>query len=65
VTASRLPGRLVVNLLYTQRLGDADLSLGVYNLLNRQHADPASFDIRGGTVPQDGRTFRAKLTYSF
>jgi iron complex outermembrane receptor protein len=34
-------------------------------VFNRQYADPASFDIRDGTVRQDGRTLRAKLTYAF
>jgi iron complex outermembrane receptor protein len=65
VTGARLPGQLVANLVYTQRLGSADLLLGVYNVFNRQYADPASFDIRDGTVRQDGRTLRAKLTYAF
>jgi len=65
VGQARLPGHVVANLIYTRRVGDADLLLGVYNLFNRSYADPASFDIRGGMVRQDGRAFRARLTYAF
>ena len=62
---TRLPGHVLANATYTTRVADVDVSVGVYNLFNRQHADPASFEIRDDTVRQDGRTYRIKLTYAF
>ncbi|WP_040329717.1 TonB-dependent receptor plug domain-containing protein [Acidovorax delafieldii] len=61
----RLPGHLLTNLTYSTRFGGVDVSVGVYNLFNRRHADPASFEIRDNLVWQDGRTYRVKLTYGF
>lgn len=65
VRGTRLPGHVLANATYTTRVADVDVSVGVYNLFNRQHADPASFEIREDTVRQDGRTYRIKLTYAF
>ncbi|WP_422844651.1 TonB-dependent receptor plug domain-containing protein [Acidovorax sp. M2(2025)] len=62
---ARLPGYIVTNLVYSRRIADVDLSLGVYNLFNRRYADPASYEIREDAIRQDGRTYRLKLTYAF
>lgn len=62
---ARLPAYVLTNLVYTKRLGDVDVSLGVYNLFNRRYADPASYEIREDSIRQDGRTYRVKLTYAF
>ncbi|RZJ15291.1 MAG: TonB-dependent receptor [Acidovorax sp.] len=62
---ARLPGHILANVVYTKRMGDVDVSVGVYNLFNRRHADPASYEIREDAIRQDGRTYRVKLTYGF
>ena len=62
---ARLPAQVLVNAVYTRRAGPVDVSVGVYNLLNRRHADPASYEIREDAIRQDGRTYRVKLTYGF
>ena len=40
-----------------------DLSFGIYNLFNRAYADPGGEEHRQSLIYQNGRTFRAKLTY--
>ena len=65
VLNTRLPGHVLTHVTYSTRIADVDLSVGVYNLFNRRHADPVSFEIRGGSIQQDGRTYRVKLTYAF
>ena len=62
---TRLPGHVLANLTYTTRVADMDVSVGVYNLFDHRHADPASFEIREDAIRQDGRTYRVKLTYAF
>lgn len=42
-----------------------DLSVSVYNLLDRHYRDPVSPDFTQDSIPQDGRTFRVKLGYRF
>nr|WP_255484766.1 TonB-dependent receptor [Acidovorax sp. JMULE5] len=64
-SGARLPGTIVTNLVYTRRFADVDVSMGVYNLFNHRHADPASYEIREESIRQDGRTYRLKLTYAF
>ena len=61
----RLPPYLLTNLVLTQRLGSVEASVGVYNVFDRRHADPASYEIRQDALAQDGRTYRLKLTYAF
>ena len=62
----RLPPYLLTNLVFTQRLGNGvEASLGVYNLFDRRHADPTSYEIRQDALAQDGRTYRLKLSYAF
>jgi outer membrane receptor for ferrienterochelin and colicins len=52
-------------LLYRNLLPKMDLKTGVYNFLNRYYADPGGEEHRMDTIPQDGRSFRIGLTYSF
>jgi iron complex outermembrane receptor protein len=42
-----------------------NLSFSAYNLFNKRYADPGSAGLIETSVPQDGRTFRLKLTYRF
>jgi outer membrane cobalamin receptor len=42
-----------------------DLSGSVYNLLNRHLADPGGAEHLQDAIPQPGRQFRIKLTYTF
>ena len=42
-----------------------DVSAGVYNLFNARYADPGAEEHREDSIPQDGRSFRLKLTYTF
>lgn len=42
-----------------------DVSLGIYNLLDRRYGDPADVINVQDTIRQDGRTFRIKLDYRF
>lgn len=42
-----------------------ELSASVYNLFDRQYSDPTGSELTQRLLPQDGRTFRIKLTYAF
>lgn len=42
-----------------------DLSVGVYNLFNARYGDPVGDAYRQNVIEQDGRAFRAKLTFRF
>jgi outer membrane receptor protein involved in Fe transport len=43
-----------------------EVSLSVYNLLDKEYADPVSVDLHPvDAVQQDGRTLRVKVTYAF
>jgi outer membrane receptor for ferrienterochelin and colicins len=71
-TGETLPGTDVssfgvVNLtLFSQNLlKNFDFSASVYNVLNQHYADPATHFHLQDQIPQDGRTFRLKLTYRF
>ena len=57
----------IVNLtLFSQELlKGLDLSVGVYNLLDRQYSDPATPFHTQDLLARDGRTFRLKATYRF
>jgi outer membrane receptor for ferrienterochelin and colicins len=58
---------VVVNAtLLTQRLkGGFDLALSVYNVFDEAYSVPVGEEIEGGSVQQDGRTFRIKATKRF
>jgi iron complex outermembrane receptor protein len=60
-------GYTVVNLTLTAAgiARGLDLSASVYNLFDRDYADPASEELVQDTIPQDGRGWRAKLSYRF
>jgi outer membrane receptor for ferrienterochelin and colicins len=52
--------------LFSQNLiQNLEFSGSVYNLLNRSYGDPATRFHRQDNIPQDGRTFRVKVTYRF
>lgn len=69
LTLSRttLPASFVTNVsLVSQRLfKGAELSFGVYNLFNARYSDPGGEEHRQGSIPQDLRNWRMKLTYRF
>ena len=61
-------GAAVTNLtlLGRNRSRTLEISLSIYNLLDKRYADPVSIDLSPlDTVQQDGRTVRAKVTYAF
>jgi iron complex outermembrane receptor protein len=63
-----VPGYMVLNFtLFSRELVHGlEASASIYNLLDRSYADPVSPDFAPVTsVPQDGRSFRIKLTYRF
>jgi iron complex outermembrane receptor protein len=60
-------GFAVVNLTLFSRdlLKNLEFSASVYNLLDKQYSDPASHFHKQDLIPQNGRSFRIKLTYRF
>lgn len=42
-----------------------EASAGIYNLFDRRYADPGGEEHVQDAIPQDGRNFRVKLSYSF
>ena len=42
-----------------------DLSVGVYNLMNKNYSDPPSTGVPENSIQQDGRNFRVKMTWHF
>jgi iron complex outermembrane receptor protein len=46
-------------------LPNLELSASCFNLFDEDYGDPASNSFRQDTIPQDGRTFLFKATYSF
>ncbi len=62
-----VPAYDVLNLtLFSQNLiKNLDISASVYNLLDNEYADPATRFHTYDRIPNDGRTFRVKLTYRF
>ena len=42
-----------------------EASVSVYNLFDTHYSDPVAVDFRKRSIEQDGRTFRAKLTFKF
>jgi iron complex outermembrane receptor protein len=71
-TGSTLPGldlagygTLNFTLLSQNLFKHTDISISIYNLFDEQHADPATAAHLQSQIPQNGRTFRFKLTYRF
>ncbi len=58
-------GTLNFTLFSRDIVKNLELSASVYNLLNQQYADPATRSHLQDQIPQNGRTFRLKLTYRF
>ncbi|MGZ8288558.1 MAG: TonB-dependent receptor plug domain-containing protein [Telluria sp.] len=54
-----------LNLASKRLFGHADLSVGVYNLFDRDYADPGSAEHLQAAIAQDGRTLRVTLAYAF
>jgi outer membrane receptor for ferrienterochelin and colicins len=60
-------GYFVANatLLSKEMFGKLQASASLYNLFDKRYADPAGYEFRQNSIPQDGRNFRVKLTYRF
>jgi outer membrane receptor for ferrienterochelin and colicins len=60
-------GILNTNLLARNWIKGLEVSVGVFNLLDRDYGDPSSndYDAAIESIPQEGRTFRVKLSYRF
>ena len=54
-----------LTLLSREVVKGLDLSVSIYNLLDREYADPVSDDFTQDTIEQDGRAFRVKATHRF
>jgi iron complex outermembrane receptor protein len=65
VAQSDLGGYLLVNLtLFTRKLTERmDISGGLYNVFDKNYAESGGIEHREISIPQDGRSFRVKLTY--
>ena len=60
-------GFFITNItLFSQPLmNHLSLSASVYNLFDKKYGDPVSADLVQNILLQDGRSYRAKLTYAF
>jgi outer membrane receptor protein involved in Fe transport len=56
---------LNANLVRARLWRNGEASLGLYNLLGKHYADPASVEHRQSTIAQDGRTLRARISHAF
>jgi iron complex outermembrane receptor protein len=66
VVGTEVAGAMVINLTLTQPLGrNAELFGTVRNLFDTDYADPASDQHRQETIPQNGRTARIGLRWTF
>ena len=65
VAQTDLGGYLLVNLtLFTRKLTERmDISGGLYNVFDKNYAESGGIEHREISIPQDGRSFRVKLTY--
>jgi outer membrane receptor for ferrienterochelin and colicins len=65
VAQTDLGGYLVVSLtFFTRKLTEKmDISGGLYNIFDKQYAESGGLEHRETSIPQDGRSFRIKLTY--
>ncbi len=66
-TGPEAGGYTVANLtLFAQRiLGGLEASASVYNVFDRKYGDPGGEELLQNVIPQDGRSFRGKITYRF
>ena len=66
VVGTEVEGSAVVNLTWTQPLGrTAELFATVRNLFDAEYADPASDQHRQDVIPQNGRTARIGIRWTF
>jgi len=65
VAQTELGGFFLVNVsVFSRKITKKiDFSGGLYNLLNKRYADSGSVEHVEASIPQDGRSFRIKLTY--
>ncbi len=65
IAQTELGGFFVMNLtVFSRKMTEKfDFSGGLYNLFDKRYADPASIEHVEASIPQDGRSFRIKLTY--
>lgn len=64
-TGGSVPPFSIVNAdLFGRKIGrHLDLSVGLYNLLDKTYYDPPSTAVPEAAIQQDGRTFRVKMTW--
>jgi iron complex outermembrane receptor protein len=62
-----VPGYTAVNLnvLARRLVSQLELSAGVYNVFDTRYADPGAEEHLQASIEQDGRSFRAKLAWTF
>ena len=67
VAGQTASGFAIINLTLFSRdlVKNLEFSASVYNLLDKQYSDPASHFHKQDLIPQNGRSFRLKLTYRF
>lgn len=67
LAGNRASGFLLANVtLFSQKLAkNLELSATIYNLFDKSYAYPGSTGHAQDVIPQDGRSFRVKLTYKF
>jgi outer membrane receptor protein involved in Fe transport len=65
IAQTELGGYLLANVtLFSRKLTERfDVSAGLYNVLNKQYAESGGLEHVQTSIPQDGRSFRIKLTY--
>jgi outer membrane receptor for ferrienterochelin and colicins len=65
IAQTELGGYLLMNVtLFSRKLTEKfDVSAGLYNVLDKQYAESAGLEHQLTSIPQDGRSFRVKLTY--
>jgi outer membrane receptor for ferrienterochelin and colicins len=65
VAQTELGGFFVVNLtVFSRKITEKfDFSGGIYNLLDKRYANSGGLEHKEVSIPQDGRSFRIKLTY--
>ena len=67
LSGNRADGYVIANLtLFSQKLAKGlEVSASIYNLFDTQYDSPGSQEHAQDVIPQDGRTFRVKVTYRF
>jgi iron complex outermembrane receptor protein len=65
IAQTELSGYLLLNAtLYSRKLTERfDISASIYNLLDKRYAESGGLEHMQTSIPQDGRSFRIKLTY--